>query len=585
MTDAHDTPMQLVGIAAGKVRSIEMRGSPVQTAFLKTPVSGPCYVHESGLEGNESAVHPDAIYAIAAEHYSFWANRLGADRGAWQVGQFAENLTIAGLDESALRIGDVLAIGPEVRLVVTGPRIPCFKLAWRFSQPDSFVREFGVSGRSGVYFGVRQTGWIEAGMPVQIEHREPAHATVAEVAKLVLDCPQPPEQGIRALLELPYLSRSAALILGSLLMRVVDQRPEAAQWKDWREFTVASTTDEAPDIKSFTLIPSDGQPLPRTRAGQFVAVQVPLPDADAVIRPWSLSDYTENPASFRITVKRNDAGVGSAWLHKRAHQGTQVLLRPPCGRFVLDRGGFMPVVLIGAGIGITPLLAMAKAHLARGKNAPQLRIFHCVRNSQVHPMREELDALAAANTQLQIRYVYSRPTEADVVEHRFHRPGRLTAEGLIADLDGVAITLGSKVVAVPWFECDFYICGPEPFETTLVSGLLERGARKQRVFVERFHSGGEAPAESTLESAEVVFAHSGTSVIWKEVEALTLLEAAERSGLSPPHACRLGICLSCQCAVLEGEVRYASRPIGQNADGTALLCCAYPAAQRVVLAL
>ena len=113
--------MQLIAMATGQTRTIEMRSSPIQTAYLKTPVSGPCYVHEHGLAGNETAVHPDAIYAIANEHYEFWANRLGADRSTWLPGQFAENLTIAGLDESSLRVGDVIAIGPDVMLIVTGP--------------------------------------------------------------------------------------------------------------------------------------------------------------------------------------------------------------------------------------------------------------------------------------------------------------------------------------------------------------------------------------------------------------------------------------------------------------------------------
>jgi ferredoxin-NADP reductase/MOSC domain-containing protein YiiM len=578
--------MQLSAIATGQTRTIEMRSSPIQTAFLKTPVSGPCYVHEHGLAGNETAVHPDAIYAIANEHYEFWANRLGADRSAWLPGQFAENLTIAGLDESSLRVGDVIAIGPDVTLIITGPRIPCFKLAWRFSQPDSFVREFGLSGRSGVYFGVLRTGWIEAGMPVEIVKREPDHPTVAEIARLVLDCPQPPEQPIRALLALPYLSRSAALVLSSLLMRVIDQGPQSARWNDWREFTVTATADECEDVKSFALAPSDGRPLPRARAGQFVTVQVPLASGDPVIRPWSISDYSENPVEFRITVKRQTTGAGSSELHANVRAGARLLLRPPSGRFVLDRGGFMPVVLIGAGIGITPLLAMAKAHLARGDGTPPLLLFHCVRNSRAHPMRRQIDALAAAYPQqLQVHYVYSQPTDEDTAQSTYHRAGRLSVEDVIANLDGVAITLGSKRVAIPWFESDFYICGPESFEATLVTALVERGARPGRVFVEHFHSRGEITDAGSLDTAEVVFAHSGTTATWSGQDGLTLLQLAERSGLSPPNGCRMGICSSCQCAILEGDVRYDSRPIGEITAQSALLCCAKPATQRVVLAL
>src|SRR5690349_9967148 len=144
--------MQLNGMAVGKTRTIEMRSAQVPTAYLKTTVLGRCYVHEGGLDGNETAVHPDAVYAIASEHYDYWADKLGADRAQWLPGHFAENLTISGLDESVLRIGDVLTVGSDVELVVAGPRIPCFKLAWRMNQADSYIREFGLSGHSGVYF-------------------------------------------------------------------------------------------------------------------------------------------------------------------------------------------------------------------------------------------------------------------------------------------------------------------------------------------------------------------------------------------------------------------------------------------------
>ena len=124
--------MRLVGMAAGKTHTIEIRNSAVQTAYIKTPVSGRCYVHESGLDGNETAVHPDAVYAIEPS-ITKTGRRLGADRAAWLPGHFAENLTIAGLDESRLRVGDVVAVGDEVELIVAGPRIPCSSSrgAWR----------------------------------------------------------------------------------------------------------------------------------------------------------------------------------------------------------------------------------------------------------------------------------------------------------------------------------------------------------------------------------------------------------------------------------------------------------------------
>jgi ferredoxin-NADP reductase/MOSC domain-containing protein YiiM len=574
--------MRLVGIAVGKTRSVDIRGATMQTAYIKTPVSGKCHVNEAGVEGNETAVHPDAIYAIAAEHYSYWAERLGADPATWLPGHFAENLTIQGLDETKLHVGDIVAVGSEVELIVAGPRIPCFKLSWRMAQPDSFIREFGISRRSGVYFGVHKTGWIEPGMPVRIIHREPDHSTVTEVASLALECPTPPAATVRALLELPYLSRSAALVLDSLLMKVLDTQQQTEGWKDWREFTITDVRDECTTVKSLTLKPSDCAALPRSRAGQFVTVNIP---DMAVARPWSLSDYDEAAEQLRITVKREPGGVGSAWIHDRARPGGRLSLRAPAGRFVLDRGVFMPVVLIGAGIGITPLLAMAKAHLARGDRAPPLRLIHCVPGEDCHPLREELNALAAAHPTLRVLYVYSRSNSRLEDSNLTIRTGRLTADQVVGFLEDLAITLGNKRVSVPWFEADFYICGPDSFERTLQSGLVERGARAHRIFSERFHAGGELPPVTEIEEAEVVFARSGRSARWSRSHAVTLLELAEQVGLAPSYGCRIGACQSCHCAILEGEARYDSRPIAEIPKGAALLCCAKPATPRIVLSL
>jgi ferredoxin len=156
---------------------------------------------------------------------------------------------------------------------------------------------------------------------------------------------------------------------------------------------------------------------------------------------------------------------------------------------------------------------------------------------------------------------------------------------VIAELDGVAITLGNKRVAVPWFESDFYICGPELFESTLASGLVQRGARKSRIFVERFHSNGAIEDDGGVATAEVVFSRSGTSATWTEAEGLTLLELAEKAGLAPPSGCRIGVCSSCQCELLDGDVRYEFRPIAEAGRRNILLCCAKPATGKLVLAL
>ena len=185
-------------------------------------------------------------------------------------------------------------------------------------------------------------------------------------------------------------------------------------------------------------------------------------------------------------MKREDHGAASAALHAQVRKGSMVELRPPAGRFLLDRAGVMPVVLVGAGIGITPLLAMAQAHLDRGPRAPPLRVIHCVRNGRTHPLRWELEALLRDDAAVEVRFVYSQPTDADREGRRFHEEGRLTAERLIGALGNLTIEFAGKTIPVPWYEVDIYLCGPASFLQEIAEGLIARGARAERLRTERF---------------------------------------------------------------------------------------------------
>jgi MOSC domain-containing protein YiiM len=177
------TPV-LLSINVGLPRLVTFQGELVETAIFKEPVTGPVQVGRLNLEGDRQAdlsVHggrDKAVYVYPAEHYPLWREELGADLG-W--GAFGENLTVSGLTEDDVRIGDRLRIG-SAEFVVTQPRTPCYKLNVRFSRPD-MVRRFHRSGRSGFYLAVTQEGVMTAGDGIVVSWRDAEGVSVADIVR------------------------------------------------------------------------------------------------------------------------------------------------------------------------------------------------------------------------------------------------------------------------------------------------------------------------------------------------------------------------------------------------------------------
>jgi ferredoxin-NADP reductase/MOSC domain-containing protein YiiM len=573
--------MVLRSINIGLTRTVEIKGQRVRTAYLKEPTDRPVHIGAHGLEGNETAVHTDAVYALAAEHYAFWAARLGVHPASWPPGLFGENLTIDGLDEHALRIGDRVRVGEQVELLVAGPRIPCFKLAWRMSQPESFVAEFAMSGRSGVYFAVAREGVIRREDRVTLLESTRTE-TVAEVAAMSGASTETSIAALRSLLEVPCLSQTVALVLRAKLARLLDaEEARSGRWRGWRRFSIARIEHETPQIRSFHLRPVDGAPLPRYQAGQFLTVRLPPPLS--LQRPWSLSDYREDLSTLRITIKHEREGAASSWMHERARVGDVLEVRAPAGRFVLDRGGFRPVILIAAGVGITPLLAMLKAHVARGPDAPPVYLIYCARNARQQAFRRELDALAE-NSRAVIHHVLSEPLETELPERHYVQKGRLTLAGLSRLTDDAHIVHGGKRVPMPWYDCDVYLCGPASFQSSLLAQMAAQGLDPSKVHTESFDAQAREVGAAAYPAVTVVLARSQRTFEWTGEDGGTLLDILEHSAVNPEHGCRMGICHECRCRLIDGEVRYEVQPRGLQ-PGEVLICCARPASRRITLDL
>lgn len=582
--------MHLIAFSAGKIRTQLIDGENVRTAYVKSPVPEPWVITTTGAAGDEVAVHSDHLYAFDHESYDYWSEELGVARDDWDDGHFAENLTLDTLDQTQLRVGDRYRLGTAT-IVVTGPRVPCWKLTWRLGQPKTFMRRFRLSGRSGAYFGVIEPGVVRPGDDLVLLGGGEGMPSVADLS-LLCDSGTGVTTVQRETIDRALASEHlSATVRGTLTLKLAgldrDARNSPGAWRGWRPFEIDEIVEETADVRSFSLKPSDGGILPAFRAGQHVVVRLSAPGAQPIVRTWSLSDFAGEPDRFRITVKRLSGGLGSGALFRAARGELHVELRSPTGRFRLDRGSFRPVVLIAAGIGITPMMAMIRSHLAR-EHVPPLWLLYASRTPEHTAFREELDELFGAHDDLNLHYFYSAAPEAAVPEAAapdrasVHR-GRITAERVIDVMRGNYLPVPDGRASIPWFESDMYVCGPVEFNDAVQEGLIAAGANPDHVFAEEFAPSAVDPSVPRRQAdATVVYASRGLEKTWVATGEQTLLELAEDSGLELPSDCRAGICRTCEARLLFGEI---DRGESVAVDGTrrALLCIAYPLSDLVVV--
>lgn len=560
--------MKLLNVSAGKVQTVQIGSEVVRTAHLKEPCPEPWQIGENGVAGDQRATHPDKLYAFARSAYEYWGTALSIDPARWPDGFFGENLTLDELDETELRVGDVFAIGDEARIFVAGARNPCVKLSWRLSQPPTFQQRFAKSARAGAYFGVDRPGRVSPGDRLDRIAHDPAMPTVAEVSGFIIDPELPPAETLRRLLGYARLSATNRLLLTPKL-EAAERAADAigGRWRGWRDFHVDRIVAEAPDIRSVHLVSVDRGRLPRAKPGQFVTVELIDAGGARVVRSWSLSSHVHEPDSYRLTVRRQE-GPGSNAFHALA-PGDTVRLRAPAGEFALDAGSFRPVVLVAAGIGITPLKAMLDGQLAR-RDPPPIHLIYGGRDAESLAFRAELETLAASHPDFSLTLAYSRAGEAGPPS------GRITPELITNALD-LAVTIDGRRHRVPWFEANIYLCGPGDFCGRLCEGLAARGGNADRIYSERF----VAPAfeDTELAEARIVFARSKTSAIWRSADGLSLLELAEAAGTKIESSCRTGSCLTCRTPLLAGDAT------ARFEDGTILPCVAQPKTAELTLAI
>ena len=578
----------LLSVNVGLPQDVAWGGRIVHTAVWKRPAEGPQMARRLNINGDgqgDLAGHGGehrAVFVYQIESYRYWQEELGRDD--FSYGQFGENFTVAGLPDDQVCIGDRYRIGEAV-FEVTQPRVTCYRVGMRMGDPR--IPALLVSHhRPGFYLRVLREGAVQAGDDIVKIASGPEGMTVAEIDAL-LYLPGHPRERVQRALRIPALPAgwrdSFRAILGqagapggagNAGLTAVSPPPA---WPGFRPLVVTAIERESESVVSVHLADPDGTAVPPALPGQFLTLRLAGGNAaPPLLRSYSLSG-APGTGSYRISVKREPHGAGSRFVHTRVHAGDVLDAAAPRGTFILQPGD-SPVLLISAGVGATPVLAMLHA-LAGARSARDVWWLHGARNRAEEPFAEESRSLLARLPRGHRHICYTRPGPGDAEGHDYQAEGRISAP-LLAALD------------LPR-DADAYVCGPAAFMADVSAALAGMGI--DRVHTEIF---GAAPGQTPGIAAgparpphlppgkpgtgpQVAFARSGVTVPWGPGYT-SLLELAEACDVPVRWACRTGVCHSCETNLMSGAVSYAPDPVEDPAEGSALICCSSPAGDLVL---
>ncbi len=352
---------------------------------------------------------------------------------------------------------------------------------------------------------------------------------------------------------------------------------------DWRVMEVAEIVQESVDCRSYYLVDPYGQSLPEFHPGQYLMVRPALAGAYQTTRCYSLSS-APNDQYWRITVKRQEnneqswrrtkQGGLSKWLHDAIHVGDCLMVGGPNGQFFLSPDNSSPLVLLAAGIGITPAASMLRWSMQHTPDRPVTLIYQ-VQDTDHWPLGEVLHSWASGHPQIRLITYFSRLDERQVRSLRQKISGELR-HGKYGFEDVVKHNTAQA--------SDYYMCGPEAWMAALRQGLEQSGSPLERLNWESFGSQSGA-SDVTLETpeaaAEVRFAHSQVDTQWADPDQ-SIWELAQANGVEIPSGCLSGVCGCCRTRVLQGTVDHDREVVVDLADDECLACIARPSSDVVI---
>jgi ferredoxin-NADP reductase/MOSC domain-containing protein YiiM len=582
---------RLLALNVGLPHEHLWRGRIVRTGVLKEPVVGRRMVRRRNIDGDGQGDlkghggEQRAVLVYQLESYRHWERELG--RPEFPFGQFGENFTVDALSDREVCIGDRYRIG-EALFEVTQPRVTCYRLGMRMDEPR--MAALLVShGRPGFYLRVLEEGLVGAGDEIVKIADGPERMTVAEINAL-LYLPGHRREDLQRALRIPALSpgwqgsfralldhpSDSGLAAGNAGLSGENGPPPA--WPGFRTLRVSRIDPESLTVFSLTLTSLDGQPLATPLPGQFVVLRLhPDPAAAPLLRSYSLSGAPEAD-HYRISIKHEAHGAASSYLRNRVRVGDCLEVSAPRGTFTL-RSSERAAVLLSAGVGVTPMLAMLHTLVATG-SAREVWWLYGARNGAEHPFARECGELLRQLPRSCRYIVYSQASASEPSGADFDTRGHLGLD--------VLTRLG-----VPQ-EADFYLCGPVAFLQDLTRGLLSLGVPPNRLHSEIFGPAGSstpgineqrpsphAPAGPAGKGPHISFARSGFSVDW-DSRFQNLLDLTEACDVPVRWSCRTGVCHSCEVALIGGSVTYEPDPLDPPAIGNLLICCSRPQGDVVI---
>jgi ferredoxin-NADP reductase/MOSC domain-containing protein YiiM len=563
---------RLVSVNVGMPKDVAWNGKTVHTGIWKSPVDGPVLVRKLNVDGDgqgDLAGHGGeqrAVMVYQTESYDYWRDHLRRDDLA--PGNFGENFTVTGMADHDVCIGDRYRIG-DAEFEVTQPRVTCFRVGMRLGVPE--MPNLLVSHhRPGFYFRVITEGTVRAGDDIVLTRRGRHQLSVADVDALLYLSGHDTNL-LHMAVDVPALSPGwQASFRDMLAGSEKPSVPTQTGWPGFRPLRVVATRQESPTVLSIRLEAIDGATLPPALPGQYLTVKIPDAGDPPPVRSYSLSG-PPGAGYYRISVKREEHGQVSRWLHSHAKAGMVFQCAAPRGDFYLSEGDG-PVVLVSAGVGITPVMAMAHA-LAAAKSPRPIWWLHTTQSTATYAFAGEVAALLDSLPDAHPHVFYTRGGDA---------PGRLDRRSV------AALGLPRDATA--------YLCGPAAFMADIRDALVAAGLESGRIHTELFgalppitpgivgapttirpHPPGDAPGTGP----RITFARSGLTVDWSPRFG-TLLELAEACDVPCRYSCRSGVCHTCVTAVIEGAADYREPPLDEPAEGSVLLCTSTPRTNLVL---
>ncbi len=574
---------QLLSINVGLPRDVPWRGEKVHTAIWKQPVPGRIAVSRLNVEGDgqgDLAGHGGenrAVMVYQMDAYRHWEAQLG--RKDFLFGQFGENFTVDGLPDNEVCIGDRYRIGGAL-FEVTQPRVTCYRVGIRMAEP-AMPALLVSHHRPGFYFRVLEEGEVGAGDEITKVADGPERITVADIDAL-LYLPNPSREQLERSLRIPALSQGWKTSLKAIAeqetseggnpgLKASNGPPPA--WPGFRPLRVASVDREAANVVSLSIEQMDRTPPPAALPGQFLVLRLrTTPNGPMLLRNYSISGMP-GARTYRVSVKRETNGVVSSYIYDHVHASDILDVSAPRGGFILKSGN-SPAVLLSAGIGATPVLAMLHS-LSSTASRREVWWIYGARNRAEHPFAKESRGLLQSLVNSRSHIVYSKPDPGDQPGVDYDSVGHVDTPLL----ERLGITR----------DADFYLCGPPSFLRDLTAGLKTWGADSTRVHQEVFgaeapitpgiapssHPPVHPPAGEPGSGPQISFTRSGLAVPW-DSRFSSLLELAEACDAPVRWSCRTGVCHTCECALIGGTVHYDPDPLEPPATGNVLICCSRP---------